>query len=437
MKILYYDCFSGISGDMNLGAMIDIGVPKDYLIDELKKLKLEGYLVKISKDMRKGITGTKVDVLLEDENATIREEEHNHHENNHIHVHDDENNDEHGLDSHCHDDHKHEHEDMHGHTHIHRGLKEIEDIINGSSLKSEVKKISMNIFMEVAKAEAKVHNKPLYEVHFHEVGAVDSIIDTVGAAICLDYLKVDKVICSDIELGGGFVKCAHGLIPVPAPAVVEILKDIPVKSGAVQFETTTPTGAAILKAVVDDYTNNKQFKIKKIGYGIGNRDTEIPNVLRVFLAERKDSAKCDLEKERAYVLECNIDDMNPENYDYIMERLFSIGASDVFLTPIIMKKGRPAVKLSVLCSDDKFKLIETFILCETTTLGFRKYEVEKTMLKRDFSKISTKFGDITIKNAYYNGEKIKSKPEYSECKKLACENGIPIKEIYMEIKDQL
>lgn len=388
MKVLYYDCFSGISGDMNLGAMIDLGVPRQYLAEELYKLGLDGYEIEVSTDARKGISGIKAEVVL------------THH---------------------------------HGETgHFHRGLKEIEEIIEKSSLSDSVKKLSMNIFMQVAAAEAKVHNKPLYEVHFHEVGAVDSIIDTVGSAICIDYLKPDKILCSEVELGGGFVKCAHGIIPVPAPAVVEILKDVPVKSGVVQFETTTPTGAAILKTVVDEFTNNKNFKIKKTGYGIGHRDTDIPNVLRVFLAEDSD-----IETEKAYIAECNIDDMSPEKYDYIIEELLLKGAADVFLTPIVMKKGRPAIKLSVLCSKNKIIEVKKLIFKETTTLGIRQYEVEKNMLNRDFSKINTKFGEVTVKNAYLEGVKIKSKPEYDECKKIAKEKGISLSELYNEIDKKL
>jgi uncharacterized protein (TIGR00299 family) protein len=416
MKILYYDCFSGISGDMNLGALIDVGVPENYLVSELKKLNISGYEIEINKDMRKGIFGTKVNVLLKEGGQQQHIDHEHEHEHNNDHSHE-----------HAHD-HHHVNE---SHMHHHRGLKEIEEIIHQSALSEKVKKMSMDIFMQVARAEAKVHNKPIYEVHFHEVGAIDSIIDTVGAAIAIDYLKVDKIICSSIELGGGFVKCAHGMIPVPAPAVVEILQDVPVKSGKVQFETTTPTGAAILKALADEYSDNKNFSMKKVGYGIGQRDTDIPNVLRVFLAETKENIKLDV--ETAYVLECNIDDMNPEFYDYIIDGLFEKGAADVFLTPIIMKKGRPAVKLSVLVKNETCEAIEEFIFCETSTLGFRKYQVEKNMLKRDFHKLDTKFGSVTIKNGYYNGKKVKSKPEYSDCKELALKNGVGLKEIYDEI----
>ena len=260
--------------------------------------------------------------------------------------------------------HEHTHDEnegghSHGHMsnnhshHEHRNLKDIEEIIDCSELSSKVKELSKKMFMKVAEAEAKVHGKPLYEVHFHEVGAVDSIVDIVGAAICISHLNVDKIMSSSIELGGGFVKCAHGIIPVPAPATVEILKGIPVKLGAVPFETTTPTGAAILAVNVCEFKDNNNFIVNKIGYGIGNRDTEIPNVLRVMLVEENNLTDTNkVENEDSVfqeIVECNIDDMNPELYEYIIDKLFNEGALDVYLTPIIMKKGRPSVKISVLC----------------------------------------------------------------------------------------
>ncbi|QIB27043.1 nickel pincer cofactor biosynthesis protein LarC [Caloranaerobacter azorensis] len=395
MKILYYDCFSGISGDMNLGAMIDLGVDKEYLINELSKLNLDSeYEIRIRRENKKGIDGTKVDVILKN---------------------------------------KYDHSHNHTHSHTHRNLKDIEDIINSSSLNENVKKLSIDMFIKIAQAEAKVHGKSLYEVHFHEVGAVDSIVDIVGAAICIDYLKVDKIMASHVQVGGGFVNCAHGLIPVPAPATVEILKGIPIKSGLVPFETTTPTGAAILAVNVDEFTDEMNFTIEKIGYGIGSRDLKIPNVLRVYIArENEKKTEYDLHNKQ-YILETNIDDMNPEIYSYIEKKLFDKGALDVFRTPIIMKKGRMAVKLSVLVNEKDIKAIQEVIFRETTSIGIRKYEVEKIMLKRDFSKIITNYGEVTVKNSYYKGERIKSKPEYEDCRRLAEENNVPIGEIYREV----
>lgn len=416
MKVLYYDCFCGISGDMHIAAMLDLGVPQEYLLKEISKLKIDSeYEIKIQKTIKKGITGTRVDVILKNGHANNDDHQHNHHSHTNI--------DEHSHTHHHHEDNKHNME------HHHRGLKEIEEIINSSDLSDNVKKLSIKTFMKVAEAEAKVHGKDLYEVHFHEVGAVDSIIDIVASAITLDYLKVDKIIASSIQLGGGFVKCAHGIIPVPAPATVEILKGIPVKTGVVEFETTTPTGAAILAANVQEYTDKIDFQIDKIAYGLGHRELEIPNVLRVYLGTIQESEKI----EEQYIIETNIDDMNPEFYEYIEEKLFSNGALDVYKTAIIMKKGRPAIKLSVLVSADKEEEVLKIIFKETTSIGVRKYKVEKIMLDRDFSKKKTVYGEVTLKNSYYKGELIKSKPEYEECKIIAKENRIPLKQVYEEI----
>ncbi|MFL0165139.1 nickel pincer cofactor biosynthesis protein LarC [Candidatus Clostridium helianthi] len=461
MRILYYDCFCGISGDMNLAAMLNLGVPKEYLFKEISKLNLNSeYDIQINSSEKLGITGTRVDVILKDElnnadnigykdfehcsndiikdhsHSHVHDEEHNHHD--HSHGEDASHNHEHNHPhSHEHDcSHNHEPAHVHNHSgnheHHHRNLKDIENIINSSDLSEKVKNLSLNMFMRVAEAEAKVHGKTLYEVHFHEVGAIDSIVDIVGAAICLDYLKVDKIMASHVQVGGGFVKCAHGLMPVPAPATVEILKGIPINVGVVQFETTTPTGAAILAENVQEFTSKMDFSIKKIGYGIGHRDLDIPNVLRVYLGE--DSR---LEKiEEQYILETNIDDMNPEFYGYIEEKLFDAGALDVFKTPIFMKKGRPGIKLSILISEKIEKDILDIVFEETTSIGVRKYKVEKIMLNREFSKVETQYGEVTIKKSYYKGNLVKYKPEYEECKKIAKENNITMEKVYREVYKQ-
>ncbi|UZQ52361.1 nickel pincer cofactor biosynthesis protein LarC [Clostridium kluyveri] len=396
MKILYYDCFCGISGDMNLAALIDLGVSKEYLMEELSKVNLNSeYEMKIERSVKLGITGTRVDVKLNE--SSHSEEEHGH-----------------------------------DHQHHHRKLKDIEKIINSSHLSDKVKNISLGMFMKIAEAEAKIHGKSLYEVHFHEVGAIDSIVDLVGAAICIDYLKVDRIIASPVQVGGGFVKCSHGIMPVPAPATTEILKNIPISTGIVQFETTTPTGAAILAVNVEEFTSKIDFLIKKTGYGIGHRDLEIPNVLRVYLGKQERSEKV----EEQYILETNIDDMNPELYEYVQERLFEVGALDVFKTPIYMKKGRPGIKLSVLTDEKGEKDILDVIFEETTSIGVRKHKVEKIMLNRDFSKVKTEYGDITVKKSYYEGKLVKYKPEYEECKAIAKEKNISIDKVYKAVYRQ-
>ncbi|QAA33394.1 nickel pincer cofactor biosynthesis protein LarC [Clostridium manihotivorum] len=462
MKILYYDCFCGISGDMNLGALIDLGVDKEYLLKEISKLNISSeYEIKIEKGIKNGITGTKVDVIIkkQDSHSHIHTEEerveeyhthvdangieykhvhsHNsddeHGQHNHIHSHDNNHEHQHTEHEHQHIEHDHIHEahdDHHHHEHHgHRNLKDIENIINSSDLSESVKNLSLAIFMRVAEAEAEVHGKSIEEVHFHEVGAIDSIIDIVGAAIALDYLKVDKIMASTVQLGGGFVKCAHGLIPVPAPATIRILKNIPVKTGIVNFETTTPTGAAILAENVNSFTDKMEFEIKSIGYGLGTRELDIPNVLRVYLGEQVKAE----EIEEQLLLETNIDDMNPEMYGYIEEKLFSSGALDVFKTPIIMKKGRPAIKLSVLTNSANEEKVLAIIFKETTSIGVRKFKVEKVMLSRDFSKVNTAYGQVVVKNSYYKGELVKAKAEYEDCKKIAIEKDIPLLKVYSEV----
>lgn len=433
MKILYYDCFSGISGDMNLGALVDLGVDQDYLINQLSKLHLDTeYQIMIKKEIKMGISGTKVKVILHhDSHAHDSEDKHGHGSHNHAHSHPHHHPDDHSNQAACSHHHSSQHQIDH---HVHRNLKDIEAIIRGSSLDELVKIRSIDMFRRIAQAEAKIHGKPLDEVHFHEVGAIDSIVDIVGAAIALDYLKVDRIMASPVQVGGGFVKCAHGLFPVPAPATTELLKGIPIKSGLVPFETTTPTGAVILAANVQQFTEKMRFSIEKIGYGIGHRDLEIPNVLRVYLGEWEEEIQTDHEtKDDQYLLETNIDDMNPELFSYIEEELFKAGALDVFRTPIIMKKGRSAIKLSILVNKMNEYHVQRVVFRETTSLGLRKITVDKIMLRREFITVMTKYGEIRVKNSYYEGKPVKYKAEYDDCKKAAREYGVPIAEIYRQV----
>ena len=385
MRILFYDCFAGISGDMNLGALIDLGVDSNYLKTELEKLNIQGFNLEVKKDQRRGISGTKADVIIENpENEK------------------------------------------------HRHLRHVEEIVNGSLLPEHVKINALKIFDLIAVAEAKIHNISKERVHFHEVGALDSIADIVGAAICLDYLKVDKVMSSSIQLGGGMVKCAHGIMPVPAPATAEIVVNVPVKTGLVNYEATTPTGAAILVATVDEFTDKIDFPITKTGYGIGNRDSDVPNVLRVFLCEDVDNKK-DVSTENAIVLESNIDDMNPEHYDFILELLFKIGASDAWLAPVIMKKSRPGVTLSVLCKEELKEKMKEIIFSHSTSIGIREYKVKKNMLRRVESTVETVYGQVRVKQSFFNGTMVRSKPEFEDCKKLAEKHRITISDVEKEV----
>ncbi|NDV26802.1 nickel pincer cofactor biosynthesis protein LarC [Desulfovibrio sp. JC010] len=421
MNILYYDCFSGISGDMNLAAMIDLGVDPELLKTELSKLGLaDEFSLKISQDSRKGIFGTRVDVEL-------AREGHHHHGHGHEHG-------EHGPHHHDHDHTHHAHDHTHSHHHHgeHRNLKDIEKLINNSALSDKVKATSLAIFKRVAEAEAKIHGSTLYEVHFHEVGATDSIVDIVGAAICFHELEIEQVWCSSIELGGGFVNCAHGRMPVPAPATSGILAGKPTTQGAVPKETTTPTGAAILAELVDNFSDSPRMAVQKTAYGIGHRDNEIPNVLRVQLAkveQRSDS----LPTVPARLLQCNIDDMTGEMLGAALDQLMEDGAMDVHFTPIVMKKNRPATTLSLLCSaedEDKFKRL---IFKHTTTLGIKSTDIEKTILGISFDKLETPLGSVTMKNAILDGEIIRSKPELEDCRALAKKHGIPLSEVYLQI----
>lgn len=384
MRVLYYDCFSGISGDMNLGALLDLGVEEEYLRQELSKLSLDSaFELVVEKASKMGISGTKVTVKLTPQ--------------------------------------------WHTHPHVHRTFKDIEALINASTLAQSIKERSLKMFWTVALAEGKIHGKAPDEVGFHEVGAIDSIVDIVGASICLEALHVKKIIASKIELGGGFVTCAHGTLPVPAPATVEILQNVPITLGRVASETTTPTGAAILKANVDAYEAKPSLVIEKIGYGIGHKDFSIPNVLRVYLGEEEERM------EEEVILETNIDDMSPEILSFVQEQLFEAGVKDVYTTAITTKKNRLGVKLSVLVSLDKEAEAKRIIFSETTSIGLRRSLVQKIALERNVLHVKTPYGEISVKCAYFEGKRVKYKAEYEECKKAAREHNVPITLVYESV----
>ncbi|MGO8693573.1 MAG: nickel pincer cofactor biosynthesis protein LarC [Rectinemataceae bacterium] len=398
-KILYFDCFSGISGDMTIAALVDLGVPEERLRAELGKLGLQGWRLRLKIDSKHGIGGTRADVDLLPTPVKV------------------------GLLS--------PGTNVPGHEH--RAYRDIKAMIQGSDLGAGARDRALAIFGKLAEAEAKVHGTKVEDVSFHEVGAVDSIVDIVGAAICLDFLEPDRVLCSSVELGGGFVNCQHGVIPVPAPAVVELLKGVPVKSGAVQNETTTPTGAAILAASVDEYTDDKRFRIMRSAYGIGHRDTEIPNVLRVMLGERDVAPRgvaqqgvAGRESFDGVLIECNIDDMSPECHGHVMDRLFAAGADDVWFAPIVMKKNRAAVALSAIGPLDREEALAEAMLRETSTFGLRRSYFAKTSLERDVRTLKTSFGEVRVKTAYLRGEAVKSKFEYEDIRRIAGERGISI-----------
>ncbi|MFZ1640884.1 MAG: nickel pincer cofactor biosynthesis protein LarC [Candidatus Contendobacter sp.] len=386
MSILYYDCFAGISGDMHLAALLDLGLDYDELILELTGLGVEGYGVQATRASRKGVFGTQVRVVTDPNQSA------------------------------------------------HRDLRQIEAIIGGSSLRDAVRDRAIAVFRRLAEAEARIHDTSPDCIHFHEVGALDAIVDIVGGVIALERLNVDRVLCSPVELGGGMARCEHGVLPVPAPAVLELLKGVPVKLGAVPFEATTPTGAALLATFVDEFVTRPEFIINRVGHGIGHRDGPIPNVLRVCRGEWWAESG---DRQELRVLECNIDDMNPECYDHVLERLFAAGANDAWLAPVLMKKNRPGMLLSVLCTPDLGRILTELLLIETTTLGVRQYPVTRTALARETLRVMTRYGEVTVKLAHHQGRPLRGKPEYEDCKRLALEHRVPIHAVYAAVRESL
>lgn len=392
MKTLYLDCFSGISGDMFLGAMLDLGISQEAFLAELSKLPLSDYNVEIKKSFQGGITGTDINVIT------------------------------------------HEH-------HPHRHLKDIYEIIDKSDLKHEVKLKSKEAFLKLAQAEGKIHGKDPEEIHFHEVGAVDSIIDIVGAFILTEMLGVDRIYSSPVNVGSGLVKCAHGTLPVPAPATLEILKGVPIYSEGEEGELTTPTGALLLSLLAEGYGPMPKGVMIKTGYGLGKKERKSPNVLRTVLVEEGGFQKAgDLggfDSDSVVVLEANIDDMNPQVYDEVMDSLLQKGALDVFLTPIIMKKSRPAVKLTCIApSEKKYELAEA-ILRETTTIGVREFKTNRIKLYRNMKSVDTPLGKLTVKVSRKGDEIVRVTPEYEDVRRLAKEKGIALIDAYAIIQKHI
>jgi uncharacterized protein (TIGR00299 family) protein len=364
--------------------------------------------------------GTFVEVVLHHE-----EEEHHHHDHDHDHDH------EHEHEHHHHESHDRHHEVAVAHTHSHnsehehRSYKNIVSMIEGSSLNENVKNISKKIFSIIGEAEGKIHGKPLEEVHFHEVGAVDSIVDIVGTAICIDALKPDKIVFSKIPLSKGFVKCQHGMFPLPAPASLEILKNVPVYFTDIKFELVTPTGAGIIKALADGYDDSGDMTIEKIGYGLGKKTYEKPNVLRVYLYNEKKKIT-----NQVVEIDTNIDDMTGEQLGYIMELLLEAEALDVYFTPISMKKNRPGVKLSILCTSEKQQELTQLLLSQTSTFGVRYKIMDRDILDREFIEVQL-FNDVVrCKVGMHDGKPIKIEPEYEDCKRIAKKNSLPIAEVF-------
>ena len=388
MKIAYFDCFSGISGDMIIGALLDEGLKLEILEKELKKLGLSGYQLEVNKVAKKGIFATQFKVNIKEKG-------------------------------------------------VERRFKDILKIIEHSGLAKEVKDDIKKIFFRLAQAESKIHQQDMDKIHFHEIGGLDSIIDIASAVIGVKALGINEIYASAIPVGKGFVKCAHGLLPVPAPATLELLKGIPTYSGGIESEMVTPTGAAIISTLATGFGERPLMKIREIGYGAGEKEFSIPNLLRLStgekISEEKD-LKDDYISDEAILIETNIDDMNPEFYDYIMDRLFSRGALDVFLISIQMKKNRPAHILNIMVYEQNLKEVLEVLFTESTTLGVRFREVKRLRLSQQNFMAETKYGKIRVKVGIFKGDIKNIAPEYEDCKKMAKQHQVPLKEIYEEAK---
>lgn len=437
MKAIYLETFAGISGNMLLGALLDAGFPIDVLRSELEKLDLGEYELVHQRANKLGIDAQYFNVLLPHghEHSHNHEEHfhcqeyahtydpshHEHHHEEHAHKHHHHHEDDH----HAHEHHHHELPHAH-HHHEHRNLKAVMDIIEASSLSQSIKGKAREIFTAIAIAEAKVHGKTVEEVHFHEVGAIDTIIDIVGCLLGLEYLGIEKVYVGKITTGHGFVKCAHGLMPVPAPATAELLQGLPQEKGRVAKELTTPTGAALAKVLGEVALEiPADFVCDKIAYGAGTWELEIPNVLRVHIG-----SVADVVKEKAVIeVACNIDDMSGEVFAYVIDRLLVAGALDAWAEPIVMKKGRPAHKLCFLAMEDKLDELLNIVFTESTTLGVRYHKVERTILERRSAVVATPYGAVEVKYGLLEGRAMNIAPEYEACKKLALEAGVPLKKI--------
>lgn len=382
MRVLYFDCCAGISGDMVLGALVDAGLNPDSLRAELARLNLTGWNIRITKVMKQSLAATRLQVETTED-------------------------------------------------HTHRGLSDIVKLIHDSDLDEKIQKLSENAFTRLAEVEAAIHNKSVDEIHFHEVGALDAIIDIVGSMIGIQLLRIDRVFSSPVHVGTGFVKAAHGEIPVPAPATMALLRNVPVYSRGIEAELTTPTGAAILTTLAEEFGPLPRMNVEAIGYGAASRELPIPNVLRVFRGTVEAGA---YEEDTVQLIETNIDNMNPEFFEFVIERLFAAGALDVWTTPITMKKSRPAVTLSVLVNEMDTGKITDIIFTETTTLGVRVQQIHRQKLQRESIVIGTKYGEIRVKIGRLGNEIKNIAPEYDDCKKAADRLGVPLKDIYEEAR---
>lgn len=433
-KTLYLECNTGISGDMSVAALLDLGADEKVLRNVLDSIPAKGFEVKISRVKKAGIDCCDFAVLLDEEH-----ENHDHdmeylygkvesnghsHENDFEHTHHHE-----GFHEHIHEEAVHEHSHTHTHHHEHRGMKEIREILSACAMTERARELSLKIFEVLVRAEAKAHGVSPEEVHFHEVGAIDSIVDIVAAAVCLDNLDITKVIVPRLCEGTGSIRCQHGVLSVPVPAVANIITDygLPVHFTDMPGELITPTGAAIVAAMEPSHALPERFTIQKIGMGAGKRAYVRPSILRAMLIEEQPG-----DKDSIYKLESNIDDCSGEALGYVMEELLKAGARDVHYIPVYMKKNRPAWMLNVICAKEDIEKLESIIFRETTTIGIRRVEMERTVLKREMRKVQTVYGEALVK-ACMTEEGSRFYPEYESVVKICREKGLAYPEVYEKI----
>lgn len=428
-KILYMECHSGISGDMTVAALLDLGADREVLKKVLDSMPVKGFRTEICRVKKSGLDCMDFSVLLE------KGYENHDHDMEYLHGHDRIAHINKGQHEKHHDEHLKKHQEGHheGHHHEHRTLKDVLGIIEKTEMTVRAREIAKKTFQILAAAEAKAHGVPEEEVHFHEVGAVDSIVDIVSAAVCFDDLGITEVIVPEVCEGKGTVRCAHGIMPVPVPATAQIMEEyqLPVRFLDIQGEFVTPTGAALLAAMMTSENIGCRFRIEKTGLGAGKRNYELSGILRMMLIKRCEKEEEERSQETIYKLEANIDDCTGENLGYVMERLFEAGARDVHYTPVYMKKNRPGIQLNVICEKTEIGKMEQIIFSETTTIGIRRFFCERTVLPRKMENVHTKFGEVQIKVCSLGDEK-RYYPEYESVANISREQGIPFLEVYME-----
>ncbi|MFU8771394.1 MAG: nickel pincer cofactor biosynthesis protein LarC [Anaerolineales bacterium] len=379
MKIAYFDCIAGASGDMLLGALLDTGLDESVLHAGLANLNLSGFNVTVSRLLKNGLSALKVNVAVQEDLPS-------------------------------------------------RTLLEIEEIITTSSLPDSIQQQANQVFRTLAEVEAKIHHHPVDQIHLHELGGLDTIIDVVGVLLGLDHLQIQQVYASPLPMARGFVNSAHGPLPLPAPATLALLENVPLYGTDIQAELVTPTGAVLLKSLVTEFGAIPPMNLEHIGYGAGQRDLPIPNLVRVLIGNQE--AETTADGETLVLIETNIDDLNPEIYDYVFSRLFVAGALDVFLSPILMKKNRPASLLSVLSKPGDVARMTEILFAETSTLGVRQHLVDRFALPRQIQSVETPYGTVRVKIAHLASGKLKAAPEYDDCRLIAEKHGIPLREVY-------